>query len=243
MHPKPTIGILETGVTPPSLLPRFGRYAAMVARMLGDSYAFESFDVQAGRLPARPDACGAYLITGSSAGVYDPLPWIAPLEAFLRAARGRARIVGICFGHQVMAEAFGGRVEKAAAGWGLGLHRYALRQRAPWMDAGDDAAGADFARDDVAVAASHQDQVIVPPPDATVLGGNAFTPHGIIAYGDDALSFQFHPEFETAFAAALVERKRPHLGAAATDRALASLDAPHDAARVAGWIRRFVDGG
>ena len=74
------------------------------------------------------------MITGSAAGVYDPLPWIAPLKDFLVSAKGRAKLVGVCFGHQVMAEAFGGKVIKSPKGWGLGLHAYEVVRREGWMD-------------------------------------------------------------------------------------------------------------
>ena len=227
-----TVGILETGVPPTDLAERFGRYDAMVRRMLGGGFGFRTYAVRDGELPAAPDAHPAYVITGSSAGVYDDLPWIAPLQDFIRAAHGRARMVGLCFGHQVMAEALGGRVEKSDKGWGLGLHGYQVDHAEPWMD------GASR----VAVAASHQDQVVEAPPGATVLLSSAFTPHAALLYaGGDAVSFQFHPEFERGMAEALVELRRPRLpDPAEADRMLASLAAPSDAERVGGWIRRFI---
>ncbi len=227
------IGILQTGILPATLEPRFGQYDAMMARMIGPGFATTTFDVTSGGFPNRIEDHHGYIVTGSPAGVYDPLPWIEPLKGFLRDAKGRAKLVGICFGHQVMAEAFGGRVEKSPKGWGLGLHRYDLVGRAAWMDEPDS----------VAVAASHQDQVIEAPPRAEVLGGNAFTPLGILAYPDrQTISFQFHPEFEPALASALVELKRSRLPSdGEADAAIASLREPHDAARVGRWIRRFLE--
>ena len=143
------LAILETGRPPAALVERFGDYPAMFERMLGDGFAIDRFDVAAGELPADPPAYDAYLITGSPAGVYDPLPWIEPLKDFLRAAKDR-KLVGICFGHQIMAEAFGGQVEKSAKGWGIGLQSYAIVRVEPWMD--------EVAT--IAVPASHQDQVV-----------------------------------------------------------------------------------
>ena len=229
-----SIGILETGVPPIALADRFGRYDAMVRRMLGEGLAFRTYAVAAGELPGRPEDHDGYVITGSSAGVYDDLPWIAPLEGFIRAAHGRAALVGLCFGHQVMAEALGGRVEKSHKGWGLGLHEYDVAAVQPWMDG----------TRRIAVAASHQDQVVAAPPGADVLCASAFTPNAGLAYaGGRAISFQFHPEFERGMAEALVELRRDRLpDPAEADRMLASLARPSDAARVAGWIRRFLDG-
>jgi GMP synthase-like glutamine amidotransferase len=229
------VGILETGETPPRLVERFGRLDAMMRDMLGPAYRTTTFDVTTGRLPNRVEACGAYVITGSAAGVYDALPWIGALKNFLQQVDGRAKIVGICFGHQIMAEAFGGRVEKSPKGWGLGLHAYAVHERAPWMDEAES----------VAIPVSHQDQVVEQPRSAEVLGGSDFTPFGMLSYPDRrAISFQFHPEFQNGFAGELVELRRPHLAdPLAADEAMASLQKPSDAPRVAAWIRRFLDEG
>ena len=151
------LAILETGAPPAPLDARFGRYPEMFGRLLGGDLPCESYDVAAGELPGDPADHEAYLITGSAAGVYEPLPWIDPLKAFLRAAKGRAKLVGICFGHQLMAETFGGHVEKVEKGWGVGLHTYPIVERAPWMD---DATA-------VSIPASHQDQVVLQPPPRT----------------------------------------------------------------------------
>ena len=225
------LAILETGTPPESLIPRFGRYPAMFERLLAPDFDYESYDVAAGELPADPADHVAYLITGSPAGVYEPLPWIGDLVAFLRAARGRVKLVGICFGHQAMAQAFGGHVEKVAKGWGVGLHTYPIVQPEPWMD---DAKA-------VAVPASHQDQVVLQPPRTDVIASSIFTPYAALAWRDQpAISFQFHPEFEPDYARALIESRRDRLPD--PDSALASLDRPNDNARVGTWIRRFLLG-
>lgn len=223
-----TIAILETGTPPPDLQPRFGRYDAMIAQLLGEM-PVRTYDVQAGRYPERPDDHSACIVTGSPAGVYEDHGWIGELKAFLQAAKGRTKLVGICFGHQIMAEAFGGRVEKSARGWGVGLHRYDVQARAAWMD--------EVAHFTCPV--SHQDQVVAAPPAAEILAGSTFSPHGLIAYRDQpAISFQCHPEFEPAFARALIESRRDRIAHA--DAALASLDGPDDRAMLGGWIRRFL---
>ena len=222
------LAIVETGRPPGKLAEEFGDYPAMFEAMLGPGFEIETFDVQAGELPD-PDAHDAVLITGSPAGVYDPLPWIPGLLDFIRSAKS-SRLVGICFGHQAMAEALGGRVEKSDNGWGAGLHRYDILRREPWMDGASS----------IADPASHQDQVVVQPPNTEVIAASDFTTFAGLAWTDrPAISFQFHPEFSPAFAKALIENRYDIVPD--PDAAIASLDAPNDNARVAGWIRRFLE--
>jgi GMP synthase-like glutamine amidotransferase len=221
------LAILETGKPPAALQDRFERYPAMFEHLLGLKAV--SYDVEAGEFPDRPEAHAAYLVTGAAAGVYDDLPWIQPLEDFLRAAKGRAKLVGVCFGHQVMAEAFGGHVEKSIRGWGAGLQRYDVVVRAPWMD---DAAAID-------IPVSHQDQIVVQPPHTHILARSDFSPFGMLAYDDQpAISMQFHPEFEPAYAKALIESRFDRVPD--PEACIASLDAPDDRQRVAKWILNFL---
>jgi GMP synthase-like glutamine amidotransferase len=222
------LAILETGFPPADLVSSFGDYPTMFAQLLGPGFEVETFDVQAGELPADPAAHGAYLVTGSPAGVYDPLPWIAPLMQFIRAAKDRP-MVGVCFGHQVMAQALGGQVIKSPKGWSAGLHSYDVVNPQPWTNG----------ERKVAIPASHQDQVVVQPPASEVVAKSDFTPFAALAWTDrPAISFQFHPEFSVAYAKALIEKRYDRVNA--PDAALASLDAPNDNDRVGAWIRTFL---
>ena len=223
------VAVLETGRPPGNLAEEFGDYPAMFGELLGPGFEIESFDVQAGKLP-NPAAHSAYMITGSPAGVYEPLPWIEPLQQFIREA-SHAKMIGICFGHQVMAEALGGRVEKSGKGWGAGLHTYTVVRSEPWIDT----AGT------IAIPASHQDQVIVQPPRTNVVAASDFTPFAALAWSDrPAISFQFHPEFSPAFAKVLIEKRYDTVPN--PDAAIASLDGLNDNAVVAHWIRNFLNG-
>ncbi len=226
------IGLLETGNPPGDLAETYGGYGAMFETLLGGGHTYRTYDVQKGELPADPAENDAYVITGSAAGVYDPLPWIEPLKAFLRQAKGETPLVGVCFGHQIMAEAFGGKAEKSDKGWGVGLQAYEVSDHAPWMDDAHH----------VAVPGSHQDQVTALPPGARVLAGSAFTPYGVLAYDDArAISMQFHPEFTPDYAKALIEARRgTRFTDEQADAAIASLSASNDRDRMADWIGRFL---
>lgn len=228
------IGVLETGASPRALQSAFGRYPAMFERLMaapGDQWV--TYDVRKAAFPQAVDECAAWVVTGSAAGVYDQAPWISPTMDFLRQAKGRAALIGICFGHQMMAQAFGGEAVKSPKGWGIGLHRYQVASRRPWMD--------DTAT--IAAPASHQDQVVRAPPGAMVLAANHFTPFGMLAYDDQrAVSLQLHPEFEPDFAAALIEaRGATRYGEGPARAATASLTAASDGRRVGRWLRTFLE--
>jgi GMP synthase-like glutamine amidotransferase len=125
----------------------------------------------------------------------------------------------------------GGHVEKSDKGWGAGLHRYEIVREEPWMDGGDCR---------IAAPASHQDQVVMQPPATAIIARSSFTPYAALAWSDrPAISFQFHPEFSPAFAKALIEKRYDIVPE--PERAIASLEAPNDNERVAGWIRRFLE--
>jgi GMP synthase-like glutamine amidotransferase len=169
----------------------------MIASALGDQHDYVTYDAESGELPAPRNRSDGFIITGSSASVTDRLPWILRLEDWLR--ENRKPVIGLCFGHQVMASAFGGRVERSAKGWGWGIHTYHLLERPAWIGA---------ISTSLALAAAHEDQVTELGASAFAVAGNAFCPLAIIHYDDrPAISVQGHPEFSLEFERALIERR------------------------------------
>ena len=224
------IAILETGAPPQALAGRYGDYPAMFRELFGDGFEFRTFDVRSGQSPD-PAGFEAAIITGSAAAVYETDAWIGDLLDWIRAAKGRTKLIGVCFGHQAMAQALGGRVEKSDKGWGVGLHRYQVAANEPWMNPASAA---------VAIPVSHQDQVIEKPAGARVILRSEFTPFAGLAWGEDAISLQGHPEFTPAYAADLTAGRRELIGAERVDRAVDGLKSPDDRALVGAWLKRFA---
>lgn len=230
--------IIQTGEVPEPLRPRFGPYAKMFERMFdltGNGFAYETVKVTEGEPLPDPSILDGIVITGSAAGVYDDHVWLDPLREFIRSAyAARTPTLGICFGHQIMADALGGDVRKSEKGWGLGRHTYAVKGRPAFMETAPAA---------LAVACSHQDQVIVPPREAEVILSSDFTPNAGLAYRNGAaLSFQPHPEFLDEYTVFLAELRRGKAPDEVIDAAVASVATPSDSAAVAGYIGRFFKG-
>ncbi|MFN7224830.1 MAG: type 1 glutamine amidotransferase [Paracoccaceae bacterium] len=220
------IGILQTGLAPEALAPTMGDYPDMFARLLdGYGFTFRTYRVVDGSFPADVHDCDGWLITGSKHGAYDDLPWIPPLEAFIRKAfDARVPVVGICFGHQIIAQAMGGRVEKFSAGWSVGPTEY------------------DFDGEPLTLNAWHQDQVVKRPEGAKVIASNAFCENAALLYDDRALTVQAHPEFSPTFVDGLMKTRAigvvpAPLLADATTRLDTPLNDKTVAARIAAFFK------
>jgi len=231
------IGILETGKVNPDLVPAHGAYVPMFRNFLhraDPTIEVAGWDiVDEGRIPASPRDADGWIVTGSKHGVYDPLPWIEPLKVFLRETyAARVPIVGICFGHQILAEAMGGKVVKSDRGWGCGVHDYRLEGREPWMTS---------ARETMRAHAMHQDQVVEKPEDARVIARSEFCDYAGLAYGDYAISIQPHPEFDAAYEGDLIRMRQGSDGIPdeIAQRALRTLESGVDNEVVADWVVAF----
>ena len=187
------VGILQCGHVPPEVAARHGDFTAMFARLLdGHGLAFRTWSVVDMEFPRGPDAADGWLVTGSRHGAYEDHPFIAPLEALIRAVHAERRpLVGVCFGHQIVAQALGGRVEKWPGGWSLGRTAYRI-----------DGIG------EVALNAWHQDQVTGLPPGARVVGETTGCRVAALAYGEHAWTIQPHPEFTPALIAEYAATRR-----------------------------------
>ncbi len=192
--------ILEADTPAPDLLGIAGTYADMFENWLRPALPeaeFSRASVHAGELPGSVTDHDGYLITGSLFSAYEDLPWIHDLKAFVRRALNHAIPVGgVCFGHQLMAEAMGGHVALCNQGWAIGKTEYQTSpDGAEW-----------FGPEPIYALSFHRDQIVAVPPGATPLAGNAHCPWAALAYAGRALSVQFHPEFSPEYIAALIHK-------------------------------------
>lgn len=230
------LGILKTDVVRPEWVSEFGEYPDMFIRLLGEadpSLQFRVYDVEQGVYPADIDEVDAYLITGSKSSVYDDKPWIAALMEFVRELdRRHKKLVGICFGHQLVAQALGGKTEKSAKGWGVGLHTYRFKELPAWHDNEEM---------DFRILASHQDQVVCNAADTQVLAGSEFCENAVCQIGDHILTFQGHPEFVTQYSREIMAFRREMIGEQSYQSGMASLAVAPQQQRVARWIVNFLN--
>ncbi|MBC7139922.1 MAG: type 1 glutamine amidotransferase [Defluviimonas sp.] len=218
------IGILQTGQSPDVLRDETGDYPEMFQALLADhDLTFRSYHVEAMEFPKDVHECDGWLITGSRHGVYEDHPFIPPLEAFIRKAHeARVPMVGICFGHQIIAQALGGRVERHAGGWAVGPQDY------------------DFGGETLTLNAWHRDQVVERPAGAERAATSPFCENAALVYGDRAFTVQAHPEFSPGFVRGLMRtRGKGVVPEPLLEAAEARLDAPSSSAVIARKIADF----
>ena len=230
------VGILKADSVLDDLQRTHGDYSDMFTRILStDAHPCEVkvYDVEHLEYPPEIDVCDGYLITGSKRSVYEDEPWIQQLGAFVQTLhQARKKLVGICFGHQLVAQVLGGKTEKSDRGWGVGRHDTRLL-----LDLNEDApAGTQFS-----LLSSHQDQVSKLPGSARVLAQSEFCPIAGMLIDQHILTFQGHPEFDTAYARALLQIRRELVGEAKYEVAISSMAQVPDQALVAEWILRFIE--
>jgi len=187
------IGILQTGIAAEQLAPIHGDYPDNFVQLLhGRGFEFEAFKVVNGVFPDSINDFEGWLITGSKHGAYEDHPWIPPLEEMIRDIYAAdLPMIGVCFGHQIIAQALGGKVEKFDGGWGVGRFTYADEN----------------GENPITLNAYHQDQVVKAPDTVTAVQGNDFCKNAILTYGNKVFTMQPHPEFSTQYIRDLFEHR------------------------------------
>lgn len=220
------VGILQAGHAPAEMIAETGNYAQMFTQFLsGRDYSFAAYSVVDMEFPKSAHSADCWVITGSRHGVYENLPFIEPLKALVRDIYNlKIPLVGVCFGHQVIAQALGGQVEKYSGGWSVGATDY------------------EFEGQTVSLNAWHQDQVVALPADARVLGSSPFCKYAFLGYGENVFTVQAHPEFDSRFINGLIDtRGRGLVPDDLLERASRKLELPNSNSALADRIHSVLD--
>ena len=197
------IGILLVGRASEDLVDEYGTYAEMLIALINTEeqvFEFKTFNILDDEFPKDHLECDGWIVTGSPHGVYEDHSWIPTVSRLINNVyEANLPIFGVCFGHQLIAQALGGHVEKSEKGWGLGLHTYQVNNKPDYMS---------NLSEEVTLNICHQDQVLRPPQGATVYAKSEFCENAGFYIKDKVLTMQAHPEFLVDFTKALLAARR-----------------------------------
>ena len=196
--------------------------------------SIREYKVALGQFPQSVNECEVWFITGSPKSVYEELPWVHRLSDLVKELDAKkVKTIAICFGHQMVAHALGGKVSKSPRGWGVGIRSFEMLLQKPWMDS----AG----MQKLSLLFSHQDQVDALPPSAELLAQDQFCPFQMMQIGEHILTMQGHPEFTINFARERLISRRNKMSAETYEMAMKSYSEASDFRVMIDWIRQFVN--
>ncbi|MFK7936196.1 MAG: GMP synthase [Saprospiraceae bacterium] len=230
-----SLGILKADNVHPQLAPQFGEYPAMFTRIFQShlpDLAVKAYDTLKFEYPTDLDEVDAYLITGSATSVYEAHAWIKQLGDFIKKLHAhRKKLIGICFGHQLIAHVLGGKTEKSDRGWGIGFYPLQL------TDLGEQFIDHPFP---LRLFYSHQDQVVVPAKGSKTLASSEFCPYGICKIDEHILTAQCHIEMPKAYGKALFAMRRERYGETLYQHAIQSMEGRDDTNVFVKYIIEFI---
>ncbi len=229
------IGLLQCDHVADRFQPIAGDYPEMFGALFGRHFNLIPYDVCNGVWPASLHECKGYICTGSRASVYDDVAWIHDLKTFVRRVyETRTPFIGICFGHQMMAEALGGKVEKSSSGWGVGIQAVEITRVEAWMQPPQTTLKLHY---------MHQDQVVRLPDNSVVLGRSGHCPIAAFRVGESMLGLQAHPEFTHEYSEALLADRIARIGIERVAEARASFVHRTDETVFRQWVAEFLNTG
>jgi len=229
------ICLLKCGSIYESFKNRFVDYDIMFINSFRESAVdinFEVFEVHKDIYPSNLTKYDGFLSSGSLSSVYHNDPWITKYQKFIvELFQKKQKHVGICFGHQMIAHALGGKVEKAKQGWGMGIKRATIKKYTSWMDG--------FLNDGFNLIVSHQDQVVKLPENSTILAGNDHCPFSMFTVTKYFLGIQAHPEFTKDYHLATIDLRSKKVDPLIIKNAKKTLSQPTDEKLIIHWIENF----
>lgn len=234
--------ILENDFVDAAVVDTYISYGSMVERLLQDAGAncsFEVFRTCDGIFPNSYDSYDAVLLTGSRADAFSDEPWVVQLRFHVqKLLKIKKKLLGICFGHQLIALCLGSRVGRAPQGWGLGRMTYQWHASEFFKTTLD----APQLPIEISLLASHQDQVFDLPEGATLLASSSFCPVAAFSVSNHVFCVQPHPEFVTEYSAYLLDKRRSTLTEEHYTLSCSSLNIPHDGQHVGRMMVAFIEG-
>ena len=192
----------------------------------------KSFHVGKNQWPKNISDFDLFVISGSPKSVYHDDDWIKKLSHLVQNLHNeRKKVIGLCFGHQLIAHALGGEVTQSHKGWGVGVQSFQIFSKQPWMKP---------EKKNISLLFSHQDQVIAPPLETKILAKNNFCPIQMMQIQNHILSFQGHPEFSIQFAKDRLLTRQHIIEPKTFNTAISSLNNKQDVDTVSMWIKAFA---
>jgi len=229
------LGLLKCDFVPPEFRDIDGDFPDMFRRLLdgtGLDAELRVYRVWKDELPGSTTECDGWMISGSRASVFEDEEWIKNLEDFVRALHADERkTVGICFGHQMIAQTLGGETHRAETGWGIGVQEVTLHETLTWMQPPMETCRLLF---------THQDQITRLPEGAQLLGSTEHCLNALFTLGDHILATQAHPEYSRPYLRALIESREAIIDPNTYKAGLASLQLEHHRDEMAQWLCKFL---
>ena len=229
------IGILNSDTVQIDGAAEFGQYPEMFSKVfwtLDPNIQFKTYEVQYNDYPQDMNECDAYLITGSKASCYDNVQWIHALKQFIKALhKNKKKLIGVCFGHQIIAEALGGSVGKSPSGWHAGVDSIFLNNDA--LEYGDQGKKYNL-------VFSHQDEVKRLPRNATLIAESASCPIGMFLIENHIFCTQGHIELDKKFARMIYDFRKKQIGDSKHQHACETLDMQTDEHEIAKSLLEFL---
>lgn len=210
------------------------RYSSLYQNFAQSVYKnkkIKMYHVAFGEWPSSPEECQTWIISGSSKGSYESEDWILQLSEFIQNCEAKkAKLIGICFGHQLIAHSLGGKTEKHPHGWGVGVKEFNIIQTKSWMTPSKKSCSLLF---------SHQDQVVQLPPQAEHLAQSDFCKYQMFSIKEHIFTMQGHPEFSQQFAQERMESRKKILGEETYKSGMKSVNQKTDSDIIGNWMRNF----
>ncbi|KAJ3319917.1 hypothetical protein HDV06_005816 [Boothiomyces sp. JEL0866] len=177
------------------LIGEHGDYVQMFSDLFGE---LDAYNVTKEIYPTNAADYDLFIITGSRYSCYEDIPWITKLKEFVRLYdKTPIKFFGVCFGHQIIAEALGGKVLPNDKGWEIGWISVRLNEGGQKI----------LSKDTIAIQSMHKDHVVQLPPGFTALGSTELSPIQCMYKPHKYFTIQGHPEFSAAYTKALINMR------------------------------------